>query len=438
MKLLTFRGGVHPPYKKELSRDASIKRIEPPEEVFLPLSQHTGAPSNPIIDKKDEVQVGMKIAEADGKFSLPLHSSVNGVYMGIVNHPHPLGGMKKAMKIKVEVKENVEWKGKERDIDSLSEEEMIKIIKNAGIAGMGGAAFPAFIKMQPPPEKEIRDLIINGAECEPYLTSDHRIMLERTADILKGVDILRRILKPNNVWIGIEANKMDAVKAMQNVVEDYPWAEITVHSTRYPQGSEKQLIQAITGKQVPVGGLPFDVGCYVQNVGTAVAIYEAVKFSKPLYERVVTVTGAVKNPSNFLVPLGTTFGYLIEKAGGREGEAGKIINGGPMMGIAQITDEVPVIKGTTGILVQKESEVIKEEEGPCIRCASCVNVCPVNLSPTEIYRFVELEDYDMVDAMDVDSCIECGSCSYICPASIPLTQQFKYAKAELRKRRKKS
>ncbi len=435
MRLLTFKGGVHPKYKKELAEDSPIKRIEPPEFVYLPLSQHTGVPSKPIIEKKALVKVGMKIAGSVGKLSVPLHSSVAGMYMGMVNWPHPLGGRQPAMKIKVDKEETTEWEGEKRDTESLSSKEIIQIIKKSGIVGMGGAAFPTYFKMQVPPDKKITDLIINGAECEPYLSADYRLMLERTEDIFRGTDIIRRVLNPKRVWIAVESNKMDAVEKMEELSSSYPWISICVHATKYPQGSEKQLIQSLIGKEVPEGGLPFDVGAYVQNVGTVIAIYEAIHFSKPLYERVVTVTGPVRDPSKFLIAIGTPFEYLIENAGGVIRGTRVIINGGPMMGIAQGYSDVPVIKGTTGILVQSSKEVLEREVGPCIRCASCIDVCPMYLMPTEIYKSIESEDLERADKLGVLSCMECGSCGYICPSYIPLLQQFKYAKTEIMKRK---
>jgi len=436
LRLLTFKGGVHPEDKKELAGFAPIERIKPPEIVYLPLSQHTGVPSKPIIEKKDEVEVGMKIAESNGKLSVPLHSSVAGVYMGLVNYPHPLGGRKLAMKIKVDPERTEEWKSEEKEVGTLSNKDIIKIVKESGIVGMGGAAFPTFFKMQPPPDKKIADLIINGAECEPYLTADYRLMIERAEDILKGIDIIRRVINPDRVWIAIESNKMDAVERMKEVSSSYPSFNISIHKTKYPQGSEKQLVQAVKRQEVPEGGLPFDAGAYVQNIGTALAVYEAVCCSKPLYERVVTVTGSVRDPSNFLVPIGTPFDYLIEEAGGVIGTLMKVINGGPMMGIAQVYPEVPVIKGTTGILIQNREEFFSGIVGPCIRCAACIDVCPMCLMPTEINKSIETENFDKAEEMGVLSCMECGGCAYVCPSNIPLVQQFKYAKNEIMKRRK--
>jgi electron transport complex protein RnfC len=428
LSLLTFKGGIHPPGYKYLSKDSKIKRIEPPDFIYLYLSQHTGVPSKPIIEKKDEVETGQKIAEASGKLSVPLHSPVSGTYMGTVMHPHPLGGRKEAIKIKVNKENSEPFKKKNR--------ENIQGIKVSGIVGMGGAAFPTYFKLQVPPNKKIRDVIINGAECEPYLTSDYRLMIEKPEEIMKGVDIIRKIVKPKNVWIAIEANKLDALDNMKGTSSLFPWANFIVLKTKYPQGSEKQLIDAITGKEVPEGGLPFDVGAYVQNVGTAFAIYEAVYFEKPLFERVVTITGNVRHQSNFLTPIGTPFKHLIELTEGPIGEISKIINGGPLMGIAQTDIESCVIKGTSGIVVQNQKEVLGREPTPCIRCGACVDRCPMKLLPTEIYKYIEMNKLEKAKEMGVTSCMECGSCSYICPANLPLTQQFKIAKNKINRKSK--
>jgi len=429
LRLLTFKGGIHPHYYKEKSKNCKIKKIALPEFLYLHLSQHTGIPSKPIVEKGEEVKIGQKIAKESGKLSVPLHSPANGTYMGVVTYPHPLGGRKEAMRIKVN-KENPEpFKEKKRDkISDIPGEKLIDIIKDSGIVGMGGAAFPTYFKLQVPPNKEIKDLIINGIECEPYLASDYRLMMERAEEIMKGVDILRRTIKPENVWIAIESNKLDALENMKSSASFFPWAKFVALKTKYPQGSEKQLIEAVTGKKVPEGGLPFDVGAYVQNVGTAFAIYEAVYLSKPLFERVVTVTGNIRHQSNFLVPIGTPFEYIIELAEGPIGKISKIINGGPLMGISQATPEASVTKGTTGILIQNEKESISREPAPCIRCAACVDCCPMKLLPTEIYKYIETDQLERARELGVLSCMECGSCSYVCPAGIPLTQQFKVAK----------
>ncbi|MEO0293664.1 MAG: electron transport complex subunit RsxC [candidate division WOR-3 bacterium] len=438
MKLLTFRGGIHPPSYKEKTKDCRIKRIPIPDFLYIYLSQHTGTPSSPIIEKGVEVKIGQKIATLGGKLSSALHSPVNGVYEGIVTHPHPLGGRKEAMKIRVLKEKDKPFEVTLReDVTSLSKEELIEIIKESGIVGMGGAAFPTYYKLQIPPGNKIKDLIINGVECEPFLTSDYRVMMEYSEEVIKGIDILRRIIEPENVWVAIEDNKLDAFRRLEDAASKFPWIKFALLKTKYPQGSEKQLISAITKREVPEGGLPFSVGAYVQNVGTVFAIYEAVYLGKPLFERVVTVTGSIRHPSNFLTPIGTPLEHLIEVAEGPIGEIAKVINGGPLMGITQATLKTCVTKGTTGILVQSERELKKMEPTPCIRCGACVLVCPMRLLPTELYKYIEKEKWDRVEDLGVLSCMECGSCSYVCPAKIPLTQEIKIAKNKLIKKESK-
>jgi Na+-translocating ferredoxin:NAD+ oxidoreductase subunit C len=437
LRLLTFKGGIHPHDYKEKSKNSQIKKIATPDFLYLHLSQHTGSPSKPIVEKKEEIKIGQKIAEASGKLSVGLHSPVNGTYMGTTIYAHPLGGMKEAMKIKTNKEDNEPFKeNKITEIKNLSKKELISIIKDSGIVGMGGAAFPTYFKLQVPPSKKIKDLIINGIECEPYLTSDYRLMIEQPEKIMKGIDIIRRIVSPKNVWIAIEANKPEALKTLKEISSDFPWAQFAVLKTKYPQGSEKQLIDAVTGREIPEGGLPFDAGAYVQNVGTAFAIYEAVYLGKPLFERVVTLTGDVRHPSNFLAPIGTPFEYLIELSEGVIGKAAKIINGGPLMGIAQSRPEVPVLKGTSGILIQNEKEYTKKSAQTCIRCSACVDACPIKLLPTEINKYIEMDKLEKAKGLGVMSCMECGSCSYVCPANIPLTQQFKIAKNRITKKSK--
>lgn len=400
------------------------------------MSQHTGIPSKPILEKGQAVEIGQKVAKATGKLSVPLHSPVNGTYMGTLMHPHPLGGKKEAIRIKVDKENNEPFKNpKKGKRTNLKKEKLISIIKDRGIVGMGGAAFPTYFKLQVPSNKKIKDLIINGIECEPYLTSDYRLMTEKCEEIMKGVDVIRKILKPENVWIAIEANKLDALEIMKNTASLFPWANFVALRTKYPQGSEKQLIDAITGRKVPEGGLPFDVGAYVQNIGTSYAIYEAVYLDKPLFERVVTVTGNVRHQSNFLVPIGTPFEHLINLTEGPIGKISKIINGGPLMGIAQSQIDSCVVKGTSGIIIQNEKECLEKEPTPCIRCGACVDCCPMKLLPTELYKYIEMDKLEKAKEMGVLSCMECGCCSYTCPANIPLTQQFKIAKNRITKKK---
>ena len=438
MKLLTFKGGIHPPEGKELSKNSKIEKLPLPDMVYVPLSQHTGAPANPVVKKGDEVKVGTLIGESAAFISANIHSPVSGKVVKVLQYHYFTGKKTMAVQIQVEGEETVEGYGVERDYSNMSKEELVKIVKDAGIVGMGGAMFPTHVKLSPPPEKKIDTVIINGAECEPYLTSDYRLMMERTEDILKGVEIIQKILEPEHIYIAIESNKMDAVQKFKEILSENDKIQVVVLKTKYPQGSEKHLIKAITGREVPSGGLPFDVGCYVQNVGTAVAIYEAVRFQKPLTHRVITVTGAVNTPKNVYAPIGTPIKNLVEFAGGYRGTPGKVIMGGPMMGFAVYTDEIPVIKGTSGILVQMEQEVITDEVYPCLRCGRCIDVCPMHLTPNLMADYIEGNRIDLAENIGVMDCIECGSCAYVCTAKRHLVQHFRYAKREIIKQRRKN
>ncbi len=435
----SFIGGVHLRYNKITRRDR-IKVAPLPKKVILPLQQHTGAICQPLVQAEDTVKVGQKIAQSDKLVSAPIHASISGKVLGIAKLPHPVLGECNAIVIesdgKVEWDENIK---RRENIEKLTKDDLKNIIKEAGIVGLGGAAFPTHVKLSPPPEKKIDTVILNGAECEPYLTCDHRIMLEQTERIIKGMQIITRILEPKDCFVGIEDNKENAIAMFEEKEQDMGLKgkiKVVRLKTIYPQGAEKNLIYSITKRKVPAGGLPMDVGVVVQNVQTAKAIYDAVYEGKPLIERVVTITGAVKEPKNLLVKIGTPVKDLIEFCGGYEGSVGKIISGGPMMGIAQYSDEVPVIKGLSGILVQHK-EVIKEEERDCIRCARCVDKCPMSLMPTMIYQYAQKDDFDKCDEYFALDCYECGVCSYVCPIKIPLVHWIKYAKEELIKRKNK-
>ncbi len=438
--MASFIGGIHPVYNK-ITRKNKIEVTPLPKKVILPLQQHIGAPCESLVKEGDLVKVGQKIAESKGFVSAPIHASVSGKVLGIAKSPHPVLG--ECNSIIIESTGKIEWDEsvKKRDnIENLTKDELKQIIKEAGIVGLGGAAFPTHVKLSPPQEKKIDTVILNGAECEPYLTCDHRLMLEQPEKIIKGFEIIIKILEPKQCYIGIEDNKENAIALFEEKLQDLNLQDkikVVRLKTVYPQGAEKNLIYSIIKRKVPnAGGLPMDVGVVVQNVGTAKAIYDAIYDGKPLIERIVTVTGAVKEPKNLLVRLGTPVKDLIEFCQGYEGSTGKIISGGPMMGIAQYTDEIPIIKGSSGVLVQRE-EVIKEQERDCIRCGRCIDVCPMQLMPTMISQYAQKDDFDNANEYFALDCYECGCCSYVCPSKIPLVHYIKYAKAELMKRKKK-
>ena len=432
---MSFIGGIHLKYNK-ITRKDRIKVAPYPKKVIIPLQQHIGAPCESLVQVGDSVKVGQKIAESQSFVSAPIHASISGKVIGITKTPHPVLG--EVNSIIIESDGKIEWDEsikKRENIEKLTKEELKNIIKESGIVGLGGAAFPTHVKLSPPKEKPINTVILNGAECEPYLTCDHRLMLEQTERIIKGFQIIIKILEPKQSYIGIEDNKENAIALFEEKLQDMNIKDVKVVrlKTIYPQGGEKNLIYSILKRKVPnAGGLPMDVGVVVQNVGTAKAIYDAVYDRKPLIERVVTVTGAVKEPKNLLVKIGTPAKDLIEFCHGYEGSIGKIISGGPMMGIAQYTDEIPIIKGSSGILVQKE-EVLKQQERDCIRCGKCIQVCPMLLMPTMIYQYAKKDDFDTANEYFALDCYECGCCSYVCPSKIPLVHWIKYAKGELTK-----
>ncbi|KXZ40174.1 electron transport complex protein RnfC [Alkalithermobacter thermoalcaliphilus JW-YL-7 = DSM 7308] len=436
----TFRGGVHPPHRKKYTEHIPIKRASDPKVAYIPLQQHIGAACTPIVNVGDTVKVGQKIGQPQGFVSAPVHSSISGKVKAIKEHPTP-GGNTLCIIIendfKNEIHESVKSKG---DIQTLTKEEILEIIKEGGIVGMGGAGFPTHVKLSPPKEKKIDTVILNGAECEPYLTADHRIMLENSEDIVYGLKAIMKVLDVNKGYIGIEDNKMDAIEAMKKAVKDEKNIEVVPLKTKYPQGAEKQLIYACIKKEVPSGGLPMDVGVVVNNVGTAAQIAKTIKTGMPLIERVTTVTGScIKNPQNLIIKIGTLFKDIIDECGGFKEEVGKVIMGGPMMGLAQYTLDVPVIKGASGILCLNKKEATIPKSKSCIRCGKCVYICPANLQPLYIsahslkYNFDKSEEYKALD------CIECGSCSFICPSKRPLLQSIRVAKREIiAKKRKQS
>jgi len=436
--LKTFpKGGLHVPDHK-LSEKVSIQPLELPKVVNIPIAQHIGAPAKVIVEPKDKIKTGQVIAQAAGFISANIHSPVTGVVTKVDNVLDASGYKRTAVIVRVEPDE---WEdgvdtdpGLKKEI-SLSKEEILEKIKSLGIVGMGGATFPSHVKLMVPEHAKAPDiLLINGVECEPYLTADHRLMLEKADEIIVGVNILRKGLGVSKVAIGIENNKKDAIEVMRKACENEKDILVVPLKVKYPQGGEKQLIKAVTRREVPNGKLPIDVGAVVYNVGTAFAVYEAVQKNKPLIERVVTVTGkSLIKPSNFWVRIGTPIEHLLEAVGGVPEDTGKIINGGPMMGKALKDYSVPVTKGTSGILLIPKEKSKRREIQPCIRCAKCVDVCPMGLEP---YLLMTLADKVLLERAkdeDVLNCIECGSCSYICPSSRPLLDYIRLGKAGVNK-----
>ncbi len=424
---------IHPPELKESTILKKIERIPLPKKVMLALSQHAGLPSEPIVNIGDSVKTGSLIARGKSFISSNLHSSVSGKVIAIEDNVHPIAGSFKSITVESDGKDIKAFSGSRTDKPSFSKEEIVNIVKDAGIVGLGGAAFPTHVKLSLPRGKNIDTLIINGAECEPLLTCDHRLMLERPKEILLGIDLVACALGVKDIIIGIEDNKIDAIEKLRNaLISLRPQASgvrIVKLKTQYPQGGEKQLIKTLFNREVPSGGLPLDIGCVVSNVQTVFAIYEAVYFGKPLYERVVTVSGSfLKEPKNVLARIGTPIKDLLEFCGfDAERNIYKIIMGGPMTGIAQFSLDAPVVKGTSGILVLDES-FKSPGEVSCIRCSRCIEACPAGLMPCMIGLGAQNNRFDIANSYSPLDCIECGSCDYVCPSKIPLLQLIKLAK----------
>ncbi len=435
----TFKiGGVHPSENK-LSATEPIRVADLPQVAIFPMSQHIGAPATPVVKKGDKVKVGTKIADAGGFVSAPIFSSVSGTVLKIDTVVDASGYSKPAVYITVE---GDEW---EESIDrstelvhiekvaELSAQDIIDKIKNAGIVGMGGACFPTHVKLTPPPGSHPTCVIINGVECEPYLTADHRLMLAHPDEILEGVALLMKAVNVNQAYIGIESNKPDAIKLLSEKARYYhKFANIEVVplKVKYPQGGEKQLIDAVINRQVAAPpALPVSVGAIIQNVGTAYAVYEAVMKNKPLFERIVTVTGkSLSKPSNLLVRMGTPMSQLIDFCGGLPEDTGKVIGGGPMMGKALVNIEVPICKGSSGVLIMTNEESKRAVIQPCIRCAKCVNACPMGLEPFLLSKLSEFSNWERAESEDITSCIECGSCQFTCPSHRPLLDLVRLGK----------
>ena len=436
--LLTFpKGGIHPPESKELTEKLPIEPGPAPKEVDILLTQHFGAPCKPLVKKKAEVKEGDLIGEVEAGLGANIHSSVSGTVKNVGKAPHPVSVSAPAVTIQVD-DETEPPAYQPRDWSSLSKEELLDAVKQAGIVGIGGAGFPTHVKLSPPSQAKVDTLILNGAECEPYLTTDHRLMLEHSREIIEGAKIILTILGISTCHIGIEANKMDAVEAMEKAIAETNLNGFTIKvdplQVKYPQGSEKQLIQSITGRKVPGFGLPFDVGVIVQNVGTTKAIYDAVALGKPLYEKVITVSGrGINRPANLLVKIGTRISDIVDHLGGVRPGLAKVVLGGPMMGFAVPSFEVPVTKTTSGILFLTEDEIDTSSHGQCIRCGWCLEACPMGLSPNEIGIYVEAGRAEDTSQFGVFECFECGCCAFVCPAKRPLVQFIRLAKSKAKK-----
>ncbi len=441
MKFKTFRmGGIHPEENK-ITDDIASQQAPLPKTAIFPLSQHIGAPAKPVVEKGAKVKVGTLIAEANGFVSAPIHSSVSGTVSKIDTAWDASGYRKPAIIINVEGdewEENIDRSDKLElleDHAELTPEEIVERIKRAGVTGMGGAGFPTFIKLTPPPTAKAECVIINAVECEPYITADYRLMIEHCDEILEGVKILMKAVRVEKAYIGIEENKMRAIKMYSSKCSNLDNIEVVPLKQKYPQGGEKQLVDACIRRQVPAPpAIPVNVGAVVQNVATTFAVYQAVMKNKPLFERYTTITGKrVSNPRNFLTRMGTPISVLIDACGGLPEGDNKILSGGPMMGKALMTTEVPVCKGTNSVTVLTGEEVFRAEETTCIRCAKCVSACPMGLEPYLLASLSEQEkpDLDRLENEDIVSCISCGSCQFTCPAHRPLLDSISIGKGKV-------
>ncbi|MBN1273673.1 MAG: electron transport complex subunit RsxC [Candidatus Aminicenantes bacterium] len=453
MKRHTFPHGIHPPELKHLTESKDIETVPAPETLVIPLHQHFGKPAKPLVEKGDDIFLGQKIAESDGLFSASVHSSVSGKVKSIDPFSHPGGSPVPAVTVINDGEDRTDSKilKKEMSLEEvarLSSKEILEKVKEAGVVGMGGAAFPTAVKLNPPSDKPIDCFILNGCECEPMLTADDRLMQKYPHEIIKGAELACKATGAKRIIIGIEDNKKKAYALFCQQVKncpsiflsesERPFREVALLKTKYPQGAEKNLIYALLKREVPRGGLPFDVGTVVQNVATSKAIWDAVSRNRPLYERIVTVSGSgVNETKNVSVRIGTPIYHVLDFCGGIKEDANLLIIGGPMMGIVQWTTDVPVIKGTSGIITWKVSQAPLEFS--CIRCSRCVDHCPMRLVPTQLAKLVKYDHLSEAESWGILDCVECGSCQYICPSKIPLVQWLRLGKTKIiSKKRKKS
>lgn len=435
----TFKGGLHIPESKSFTKDKKIERLEEPKTVYIPLHQHVGSACKPLVKKGDEVKIGQKIGDSDSSISAPVHASVSGIVKGIEKRYSTTGHQTDCVVIESDGENLFDNFETCKSFKDLTHEEIEKKVREAGIVGMGGAGFPAAAKLSGSKKAGVDSVILNGAECEPYLTCDHRIMLEEGEKIIKGLEIMLHYFDTAKGYIGIEDNKMDVVESLKEVTKNKDNMEVVSLKTKFPQGDSYRMIDSILDREVPQGGRCKDVSSIVNNVGTAAAIADAVLEGKPLYERIITVTGSgIKTPKNLMVKIGTPIEDILKACGGFNGNIGKIISGGPMTGVTQFSLDAPITKGTTGILVLSEDEVEEEKPQPCIKCGKCIEVCPVFLEPLFISANSLKDRFDEAEALSAMSCIACGSCTFICPANRPLTQSIVHAKNEINKKRKRS
>lgn len=430
----TFRHGIHPDDYKEMSKDIPIERMPFMDELVLPLSQHLGAPSRPVVKPGDRVFRGQMIAEAVGFVSTALHASVTGTIKAIELRHHPSGKNVESIVIEKDpYSPQTLYQEHKLDWEKLSPQELLAVVKHGGFVGLGGAAFPTHVKLTVPEGKRAEFLIVNGVECEPYLTSDHRLMLEDPESIILGIHISRKILGAGKTYIGVESNKPDAIALLRERMPADLDCEVVPLKTKYPQGAEKMLTEAVLEREIPSGKLPIDIEVIVNNVGTIAGIGQMFAHGQPLIERIVTITGpGINRPANLLIPIGTKLIDVLAYCGGLKENTRQILFGGPMMGSPQLQLDVPIMKGTSGVLCLTDYEVEVREEYPCIRCLRCVDACPVYLNPSRLGALAKMRHYDEMLGFHILDCIECGSCSYVCPSNIPLVQRFRVAKVLLR------
>ena len=428
-----FKHGVHPPENKKLTSGIPSRRLPFPNEIVLPLSQHIGRPAEALVTPGDRVERGDVIAKASGYISSYVHASAAGTVKSIEHWPHPSGAMQPSIRIAVDPHSTQlqrprlvpHW-------DEVPEEQLSEEISKAGVVGLGGAAFPSHVKMRPPEDQPVDVLMVNGSECEPYLTSDHRTMLEQPERVHQGIRIVLRALGIDRAVIGIEANKPDAIEIMRKTAPDDLDVSVMELQVKYPQGAEKMLIKAVTGREVPSGKLPSSVGALVQNVATTASVAKVFETGEPLIERIMTVSGrGIKKPGNWVIPFGTKLGDVIAACGGFTEDAAEIVFGGPMMGLSQASLDVPVLKATGGILVLSKDECKHQEILPCIRCGKCIDACPVFLNPQQLGALARVDRFEEMIAADLGDCMLCGCCSFVCPSNIPLSQLFAMSKIQL-------